>query len=177
MYKCANMQLIVAKMQILVYGIDTDEERVKLRKRKEVKTLKDAVSILLLTHGKLGEELMRSASMILGEIPNVKALSLMPGMSIEEFFEAADQAVAEAQGETVVMTDLFGGTPNNVAMMLRQKYPIRVLCGANMPMLIELVNSLDITDEVEDAIKQALDTARLGILEPDVCLEDEEGGM
>lgn len=56
--------------------------------------------------------------------------------------------------------------PCNVAMMLRQKYNVKLLCGMNLPMLIELVNSRDTNVSMEDLIAGTLHAASAGILEP-----------
>lgn len=133
------------------------------------------VSIVILNHGRLGQELIASAEMIIGKISNIQAVSLMHGMSIEEFYKAADQVVSPMEGEVIILTDLFGGTPCNVAMMLQRKYDIRVLCGMNLPMLIDLVNSrdMDLCGDVNELIGQALETAQTGIYELPVYEAEE----
>lgn len=133
------------------------------------------VSIVILNHGRLGQELIASAEMIIGKISDIQAVSLLQGMSIEEFYKAADQVVSPLEGEVIIMTDLFGGTPCNVAMMLQQKYHIRVLCGMNLPMLIDLVNSrdMDLCGDMDELIGQVLETARTGIYEPSVSEIEE----
>lgn len=126
-----------------------------------------SLSILVMNHGRFGEELIASAEMIIGKIEDIHAVSLMPGMSIEEFYEKAEAAVSRNGENTLILTDLFGGTPCNVAMMLRQKYHVKILCGMNLPMLIELVSSKDVYGNVEELMDAVLDTARSGIFSPE----------
>ncbi|HJD46825.1 MAG TPA: hypothetical protein H9909_08260 [Candidatus Mediterraneibacter norfolkensis] len=134
------------------------------------------VSIVILNHGRLGQELIASAEMIIGEISNIQAVSLLPGMSIEEFYKAADRVILPLKGEIVILTDLFGGTPCNVAMMLQQKYNVRILCGMNLPMLIDLVNTIDMGgyENMDELIGQVLETAQTGIYEPPAYEAEEE---
>ena len=74
----------------------------------------------------------------------------------------------------LILTDLFGGTPCNVAMMLREKYNAKVLCGVNLPMLIEAANLRDTAGCVEELAEAVLDTGRAGVLEPSAEAEEEE---
>lgn len=93
--------------------------------------------LVILTHGKSGEELIRSAEMIIGKMENVVAVSLMPGQDPPDYEEKVSKVLARMSGGALVMVDLFGGTPSNVAAVLSQKYPIAAVSGVNLPMLIE----------------------------------------
>ena len=76
--------------------------------------------VLIITHGLFGIELKKSAEMIMGEQENVEALGLIPGQSVDELHAQALEIVKknEADGfHTVVMVDLMGGSPSNVALM------------------------------------------------------------
>lgn len=68
------------------------------------------ISIVLMNHGSFGKELQASAEMIIGKISDIHTVSLMPGMTIEEYYEMADKIVALNEGETIILTDLYGGT-------------------------------------------------------------------
>ena len=81
--------------------------------------------VLLCTHGKFGEELKRSAEMIAGTLDRVKVFSLFPGMTPEE------------------LSDIAGGTPFNVTARLAAEYPVAVITGVNLPMLIEVHDGMD----------------------------------
>lgn len=136
--------------------------------------MSEPVSIIIFNHGRFGEELIASAELIIGSLEGIQAVSLMPGMSIESFYEKAEEAVVASGGRAFVLTDLFGGTPCNVAMMLRQKYDLKVLCGVNLPMVIEaasLRDSISSMDELEEAV---LETARVGVLSPPEQSESDD---
>lgn len=132
------------------------------------------MQIVIMNHGRFGEEMIASAEMLFGEIENARAISLMPGMSIEDFLEKSEAVISSAEEDTLVLTDLYGGTPCNVAMMLRQKYGIRIICGVNLPMLIEVVNSSAVMTNLDDLVERVIETAASGILQPPSDVEDDE---
>ena len=93
--------------------------------------------ILVLTHGNAGEALVKSAEMIISTLENVQAFSLLPGMSPEEFIEIVKAHLDTLRKGVLILTDLFGGTPFNVAMALSKNYDINVVSGVNIAMIIE----------------------------------------
>lgn len=99
--------------------------------------------LLLGTHGKFGEELIRSAEMILGELKNVRSFSLLPGMSVEDYMKEIEKCLQELPGGTLCLVDLFGGTPNNTFCALSQTYENVVVTGLNLAMLMEVYMNLD----------------------------------
>lgn len=114
-------------------------------------------NILVLTHGKFGEELIKSAEMIAGTLENVSALSLMPDMSAEEFRTKTESYLEEIDNEIICLVDLFGGTPSNTIMYLSQKYDITIVSGVNLPMLLEVYMNLDMNTS-EELAELALET-------------------
>lgn len=93
--------------------------------------------ILIATHGNLGNELIKSAEIIIGHQENVKAIALMPGMDLEEFARLHRTALENADARTIVLCDLFGGTPSNVAASMGLDRAAVALSGVNLSMLIE----------------------------------------
>lgn len=119
------------------------------------------MKIILGTHGKLGEQLVNSAEMILGKLEGVECASLMPGMSFEDFIAEAEEKVKACGDEDViVLVDLFGGTPSNVFSALTRKYPIHVVTGANLPALISLYSSRDAGESVEQLVDETVEAIR-----------------
>ena len=96
----------------------------------------------MVTHGRLASELVTAAEMIVGEIPNVTAVSIGwhddPDEAQEEIRNAIER-VGGSQG-TVVLTDMFGGTPSNLSLAFLEKDRVEVITGVNLPMLIKLVS-------------------------------------
>jgi len=95
---------------------------------------------LILTHGGLARELMAAANIISGQLAGFEALSL----DWSEGFDEARAKVAAAlermdtgQG-VLILTDMYGGTPSNIAMTFYQAGKVEVLTGVNLPMVLRL---------------------------------------
>lgn len=96
------------------------------------------LTIVVATHGRFGEELVRSAEMIIGATENVHTLSLLPEKSFEDFYAEAREVFETIEGPTIGLVDLFGGTPSNVLTALTRQYEHKVLSGVNLPLFIDL---------------------------------------
>ena len=68
-------------------------------------------NIVIGTHGRFGEELVNSARMIAGALENVQCCSLLPEYSFEDYMKLADETMCTKEGFTIVLVDLYGGTP------------------------------------------------------------------
>lgn len=96
------------------------------------------VGLVVATHGGLGEELLRTAETIVGPIPRARAVSISAGRPVEEAraeLSEAIRAVDEGQG-ALVLTDMFGGTPANLALTFLDGH-VEVLTGVNLPMVLK----------------------------------------
>ncbi len=100
------------------------------------------IGILVVTHGRLASELVTAAEMIVGEIPNVTAVSIGWYDDPDEAQEEIRNAIERVEGGqgTVVLTDMFGGTPSNLSLAFLEKDRVEVITGVNLPMLIKLVS-------------------------------------
>lgn len=125
----------------------------------------EKINVMIINHGNFGLELIKSAEMIVGKIENIKAFSLLPNMSIEDLIFQTEEYLKKVNEKTIILTDIFGGTPNNVAMYLKQKYKCFVLSGVNLAMLIELVlqreNNTNIKQIVEKIYTSAKDSINI----------------
>lgn len=105
--------------------------------------------ILVCTHGRFGEELIKSAQMIGGNaFKNIKAVSLLPSMSMDDYYAAVAKEL-DKDALSVCFVDLFGGTPCNTVLNLSREYNMEILCGVNMPMLLEVLTMNEDT-EIDD---------------------------
>ncbi|MFK9094363.1 PTS sugar transporter subunit IIA [Bacillus salipaludis] len=95
--------------------------------------------ILLLTHGGWGEALTEKLEMIIGKITGVSEIALNPADTSEDFLEKIEEKVKEMPINSLIITDIPGGTTSNVALNLSRKYNIQILSGLNSMMLIEAV--------------------------------------
>ena len=100
------------------------------------------IGILVVTHGQLARELVTAAEMIVGEIPNVTPVSIGwhdDPDDAQNDIRAGIERVETGDG-TVVLTDMFGGTPSNLSLAFLEKDKVEVVTGVNLPMLIKLVS-------------------------------------
>ena len=100
------------------------------------------VGIVVATHGRLAEELLSTAEGIVGVLPQARAVSIGAGASMEEQrarLGEAIQAVDSGDG-VLVLTDMFGGTPANLALTFLDER-IDVVTGVNLPMVLKLATA------------------------------------
>ena len=102
------------------------------------------INIVLVSHADLGDALIRATEMIAGPAERLFSVPLLAGESPESFGEKLEATLQKIEGqETLVLIDLFGGTPYNVAARQVLKENVECVTGANLPMLLELVMSRD----------------------------------
>jgi len=119
-------------------------------------------ALLVITHGNFGIELVKSVEMIIGEQEDVNALGLNPGDSVEDLRESADRIVEankEAGKETIILVDILGGSPSNVALYLMKKHGIKLVTGVNMYMLIEMFSQKDSVESADELCDIMIETA------------------
>lgn len=101
------------------------------------------IGILILTHGRLGNALLETLEEIMGPQDAVMAITFQPHSDAEikrqELYKAID-SLDSGKG-VVILTDMFGGTPSNLAMSALGVKPIEVIAGVNLPMLIKFVEN------------------------------------
>ena len=102
------------------------------------------VGVVVVTHGQLATELVNSAEMIVGDLPHFTAVSIGWHEDVEQARQGIGRAIERvgrtAEGEVrgvLVLTDMFGGTPANLAVTFVSP-DVEVITGVNLPMLIKL---------------------------------------
>lgn len=96
------------------------------------------IGLVLVTHAGLASALIEAAEMIVGSIELSATVEVAPQERAEDIMTRVVTAVESVSREgAVIMTDLFGGTPSNMAMSFLSDGKIEVLTGVNLPMLIE----------------------------------------
>ena len=106
------------------------------------------IGVVVVTHGQLATELVNATEAIVGELPRFAAVSIGWHEDTEDAREEIAQAVARVdEGEGVlILTDMFGGTPCNLAMTFLAGNKVEVITGVNVPMLIKLSGLQQQTD-------------------------------
>jgi PTS system mannose-specific IIA component len=106
------------------------------------------VGVVVVTHGQLAAELVNAAEAIVGDLANIAAVSIGWHDDVEHAREeigAAIERVATGIG-TLVLTDMFGGTPSNLSVTFLQPGRTEVVTGVNLPMLLKLANLRETVD-------------------------------
>ena len=106
------------------------------------------IGVVVVTHGQLAVELLHGAETIVGDLPHVTAVSIGWHEDTQEARAEIEKAVARVQDErgVLILTDMFGGTPANLAMTFLTQGKVEVVTGVNLPMLIKLASVRQHTD-------------------------------
>ena len=119
------------------------------------------IGLVLVTHGRLAEEFVVAMEHVVGKQERIESICIGPDDDMEsrraDIAEAIRQ-VDEGRG-VIVLSDLFGGTPSNLAISLMEAGRIEVIAGINLPMLIRL-GSARKTMKVTEAVAAARDAGR-----------------
>ena len=98
------------------------------------------IGVVVITHGQLAAELVNGAETIVGDLPHVTAVSIGWHEDTEGARGEIERAMTRVPREdgVLILTDMFGGTPSNLAMTFLTEGKVEVVTGVNLPMLIKL---------------------------------------
>lgn len=98
------------------------------------------IGVIIVTHGELGQQLLKTSEDIVGQQKGVVNVTLLPEEGIDDLRAKINQAFKEVDaGEgVIILTDMIGGTPTNTSLSLAHSEHIEVITGVNLPMLLEL---------------------------------------
>jgi len=122
---------------------------------------------VVVTHGQLANELVSAAEMIVGEIHHITAVSIGWHDDVEVAREAVAQAISRVSSDkgVLLLTDMFGGTPTNIAVTFLDNKdigPIEVVTGVNLPMIIKL-SAQSADDTLADVARRVRDQGQKNI--------------
>jgi PTS system mannose-specific IIA component len=122
---------------------------------------KPLIGLVLVTHGRLAVELVAAMEHVVGPQSQVATVCIGPEDDMEKRRADIVKAVdtTNAGSGVVVLTDMFGGTPSNLAISIMDTAPVEVIAGVNLPMLIKLA-SVRGTESLQTAVAQAQDAGR-----------------
>ena len=109
------------------------------------------VTRIIVTHGGLGQELLAAAEIIVGPLPDFRTVTLEWTDSFEEASKKTRRVLDEvdATDQALILTDMYGGTPYNVAASMVEQGRVEVVTGVNLPMVVRLgcpdTNDRDVT--------------------------------
>jgi mannose PTS system EIIA component len=119
------------------------------------------IGLVLVTHGQLAKEFVAAMEHVVGPQAQTISICIGPDDDMEQrrkdILEAVD-AVGQGDG-VILLTDMFGGTPSNLAISIMDKAKVEVIAGINLPMLIKLASVRD-SVSLADAVEQAQDSGR-----------------
>jgi len=101
------------------------------------------IGMILVTHGRLAEEFVAAMQHVVGRQDAVRTVCIGPNDDMEARRAEIAAAIEEVNSGAgvIVLTDLFGGTPSNLAISLMEKGKVEVIAGINLPMLIRLAKA------------------------------------
>lgn len=114
------------------------------------------IGLILVTHGRLADQFVEAMEHVVGAQSGIATVCIGPHDDMEQRREEIAQAIEEVDvgNGVIILTDLFGGTPSNLAISLLDAGRVEVIAGINLPMLIRLAGarkSMDVHEAVEAA--------------------------
>ncbi len=114
---------------------------------------------IIVSHGKLGEELLNSLNIILGEAVNIEAISIGWYDDVEESKRKINLSLkrVDQKNGVLIFTDMFGGTPSNLSFSFVKADQVDIITGVNLPMLIKFVSlqrSYDLKEVATKVVEQ-----------------------
>jgi len=128
-------------------------------------TSKDMIGVVLVTHGNLAIELVKVMEHVVGPQDQLTTITIDPNDDMEKRREDilnSVQFVDKGLG-VIILTDMFGGTPSNLAISIMEQAKIDIIAGVNLPMLIKLA-SVRSTETISDAVAQAREAGQKYIM-------------
>ncbi len=132
------------------------------------------IGLVIVTHGGLAQEFLAALEHVHGPQEQVVAISIGPNDDMETRRVEIVEAVGNVDtGEgAILLTDMFGGTPSNLAISVMEQAKVEVIAGVNLPMLIKLA-SIRGESKLEEAISEAQDAGRKYISVASKILSDK----
>lgn len=135
---------------------------------EEIEGVKEAaprrVGGVVVTHGQVATELLAAAETIIGAIGHVTAVSIGWHDDVDAASDEIERAIERVSGGVgvLILTDMFGGTPTNIASMFLKQGEVEVVTGVNLPMVIKVAGQTggETLDEVAQIVR---DQGREGI--------------
>jgi len=122
------------------------------------------VAGVIVTHGHLAGELLAAAEMIIGPISHIAAVSIGWHDDVDAARDEVQRAITRVsqQKGVLLLTDMFGGTPTNIASMFLEEGAVEVITGVNLPMVIKLATGTA-EDPLAEIARKICDQGRQGI--------------
>lgn len=125
------------------------------------------IGLLIVTHGRLGYEIMATLQHITGVQDALSVIGIAPEDDPEECLDTIRQEIKtlDTGKGVIIATDLFGGTPSNLAISLMEPNKIEVMAGVNVPALIKLI-TIRKEVSIDKAVKMVLEAGKKYMILP-----------
>ena len=119
------------------------------------------IGILIVSHSNIAKEFLKVIEHIVGKQESMKAISIFPDDNVEKKRKEIISSIKDLnQGKgVIILTDMFGGTPSNLAISVMEEEKVEVVAGVNLPMLIK-ISSLRGECNIKDLIKISQESGR-----------------
>ncbi|MFQ6037750.1 MAG: PTS sugar transporter subunit IIA [Candidatus Aminicenantales bacterium] len=130
---------------------------------------------IIVSHGKLAEELLNALTIILGEAVNIEAISIGWYDDVEDSKRKINQSLkrVDQKNGVVIFTDMFGGTPSNLSFSFLKDNKVEIITGVNLPMLIKFV-SLQRSNKLKEVARKVVEQGKKNIHLASALLSSKE---
>ncbi|NOR12873.1 MAG: hypothetical protein GQ545_06435 [Candidatus Aminicenantes bacterium] len=119
---------------------------------------------IIVSHGKLAEELLNALTIILGETVNIEAISIGWYDDVEASKKKINKSLknVDKKNGVLIFTDMFGGTPSNLSLSFLKDNQVEIITGVNLPMLIKFA-SLQRSNSLQEVAKKVVEQGQKNI--------------
>ena len=116
--------------------------------------------IVIVAHGGLAKEYLLAAEYVVGASPTIEAISIFPKDDINEKEKQIKMALSKVNtgSGVIIVTDIHGSTPANLALRASKGLNCRVICGANLPLIVKLIKVRNFS--ADDAVNLAVNAGK-----------------
>ena len=134
------------------------------------------IGLVIVTHGRLADEFVAALEHVVGPQKLIETVCIGPDDLMDHRRQDILDAVTRADtgGGAIVLTDMFGGTPSNLAISILKEANIEVIAGVNLPLLVKLVGVRK-TEDLHAAVNEAYAAGRKYIKLASELLDDPAG--
>ena len=134
------------------------------------------IGMVLVTHGRLAAELVNALEHVVGKQDHVAAICIAPDDDMEQRRQDILESISstDSGAGVILLTDMFGGTPSNLAISIMDRAKVEVIAGVNLPMLVKLASVRDKAN-LEEAVAKAQEAGKKYINIASQLLAKEKG--
>lgn len=136
------------------------------------------IGLVIITHSKLAVEYLRAAEMIIGPFPNAEAISIDRSFTVDSANDLLNEVIERVDDDgdgVLIMTDMFGGTPTNIAAEFLEAGRVEILTGVNLPMVLKF-SGIRESENLEELSALLMQYGQQNIMRPSELLKRSVNG-